>query len=139
MFMEVKDWLLLGVIGLSVLIWRLQGRRSRIAGRKPGQSNTRAILILEEAGYNVQKVKPAVVVRMTIDEKLHTFELKGDYLVSRGGRRYLVRIRRDGKPLRLQSKMWRNSLLRDVQAFGTAGIIMLDTEKETLHEVSFRI
>ncbi|MBS4030817.1 MAG: hypothetical protein KGZ63_05270 [Clostridiales bacterium] len=137
--MEVKDWLLLGVIGLSAMIWRLRGRRSRIVGRKPGKSNSRAVLILEEAGYTVEKVKPAVQVRMTIDDKLHTFELKGDYLVAKSGRRYLVRLRRDGKPMRLQSKMWRNSLLRDVQAFGTTGIIMLDTEKETLHEVSFRI
>jgi hypothetical protein len=137
--MEVKDWLLLGVIGLSAIIWRLRGRRSRIVGRKPGQSNTRAILILEEAGYQILKIKPAVLVRMTIDGKLHTFELKGDYLVSQGGRRYLVQMRKDGKPLHLQSKMWRNSLLRDVQAFGTAGIIMLDTEKETLHDVRFRI
>lgn len=137
--MELKDWLLLGLIGFSAIIWRLRGLRSRISGRKPGQSNSRAVLILEEAGYKVEKIKPAVQVRMTIDGKLHTFELKGDYLVTRGGRNYLVRLRRDGKPLRLQSKMWRSSLLRDVQAFRTAGIIMLDTDKESLHEVSFRI
>lgn len=137
--MGLKDWILLGLVGLSVIIWRLRGRRSRISGRKPGKSNSRAVLILEEAGYEVEKFKPAVQVRMTIDGKQHTFELKGDYLVKKGGSRYLVRLRRDGKVLRLQSKMWRSSLLRDVQAFGTAGIVMLDTEKETLNEVSFRI
>jgi hypothetical protein len=80
-----------------------------------------------------------VLVKMEIGETSHKFELKNDYLVSRGGHRYLVRLRRDGKPARLQSKMWRNSLLRDVLAFRAAGILVLDVEKESLQRVSFRI
>ncbi len=137
--MEVKDWLLLVVICLIFIVWHYRGGRSRISGKDPGKSNAKAIKILEEAGYQVQKVKPAVHINMNIDDKLHEFDIKCDYLVSRSGQTYLVRVRRDGKPLRLQSKLWRNLLLLDVQAFGTAGIVILDTEKGLLQEVSFRI
>ncbi|MCW3490257.1 hypothetical protein [Dethiobacter alkaliphilus] len=137
--MEVRDWIILALIILFSLIYWYRGRSRRIAGEKPAKTNAKVRVMLEEAGYEIVKAKPTVKVRMDIDDKQHPFELKSDYLVTKNGRKYLVRIRRDGKQARFQSKMWRSSLIRDVLAFQTAGILILNTEKETLHQIRFRI
>ena len=105
----------------------------------PIWSNPKALELLAEAGFEVVKTKPVVKVEMEIDDRPNPFEIKADYLVSRSGRRYVVLVRRDNKSVRLQSKMWRNTLLREVLAFGAAGILVLNVEKETLHVVRFRI
>jgi len=137
--MSLKDWLLLGVFAAAGLLFWLRGKRTaRISGKKPGQSNSRAILLLEEAGYEVIRVKPNIAVKMEIDDKDYTFELKGDYLVTREGHKFLVRVRRDSKPARLHSKLWRGTLLRDALAFRVSGVVVLNAEKESLHEVRFR-
>jgi hypothetical protein len=137
--MEMKDWLLLGLIIVLLCYYWLRRRPRRISGAKADKSNSRARTILEEAGYNILKIKPSITVKMDIDGKPYPFEMKSDFLVSRSGRRYLVRIRRDNKQARLQSKMWRGSHLRDTLAFKADGILVINVEKETLTEVRFRI
>lgn len=137
--MGIKDWIILGLVLTALLIIWLSRRRSRVGGQSPAKANSKAKAILEEAGCEILKVKPTVQVAMEIDGKPFPFELKSDFLVSRQGRRYLVRIRRDNKQARLQSKLWRSSHLRDVLAFRADGILVLNVEKETLHQVRFRI
>lgn len=137
--MELKDWLILClIVGGSVYYW-LRRRPGRISGAKAGKSSSRARTVLEEAGYEIVRIKPSVTVRMEIDGRPYPFEMKADFLVSRKGRRYLVRIRRDSKQARLQSKMWRGAHLRDTLAFRADGILVLNLEKETVQEVHFRI
>ncbi|MCR3922714.1 MAG: hypothetical protein NUK65_09395 [Firmicutes bacterium] len=137
--MGIKDWVLLGLLTLVVLIRWFKSRPGRVSGKKPGQSHGKVVQILQEAGYEVLTVKPTLNVTMEIDGRTHPFELKNDYIVKRGGRRYLVRIRRDNKTVRLQSKLWRGSLLRDVVAFRTSGILIVHLEKETIQVVRFHI
>lgn len=138
--MGLKDWILLGAIILALLVWKIRHwRRGRISGKKPVHANAKAVQLLEEAGYEVLKAKPSVTVQMEIDGRPHPFELKNDYLVLRGGRRYIVRIRKDSKQARLHSKLWRGTLLRDVLAYGVNGVLVLHVEKETLQEVRFRM
>ncbi len=138
-FMQIKDWVLLGVITVSLVIWRFGSRRVRITGKKAGQAHSKAIQFLKEQEYEILKVKPAVTVRMAVDQSTHTYEMTADYLVAKAGRRYIVRVIRGGKPVRLQSKMWRGTLLRDVLAFQAAGILVLNLEKGILQDVRFRI
>jgi len=138
MGLRVLDWVLLAAIVAGLLFWRLrQGRRIR--GRALDKGTSRAVQLLEEAGYQVLALKPSVEVRMEIDGRNNSFELQSDYLVDREGRRYLVCLHRDDKPVRLQSKVWRNALLRDVLAFRVAGIIVLNPDRETVQQVSFRV
>jgi hypothetical protein len=137
--MESKDWIILTVLLVGGFVFWLYRRPRRIAGQKAGKANGKAKEILVEAGCEILKVRPSVTVQMEIDGKNYPFELKSDFLVSRGGRRYLVRIRRDGKQARLQSKLWRGTHLRDALAFGADGILVLNVEKGTLHQVRFRI
>lgn len=137
--MEVRDWIVFALIIICTIIYYYRGRSRKISGQKPKAGNSKERSILEEAGYEIIKVKPTVNVKMEIDQKPHPFELKSDYLVTKNGRKFLVRIRRDKKAARFQSKMWRSSLIRDVLAFKAAGILILNLEKETLHQVRFRI
>lgn len=138
MGLRVLDWVLLALAAAALLLWYLRKGR-RIRGRSPEKVNSRAVQLLQEAGYQVLKIKPTVEVRMEIGDSQHQFELKSDYLVARDGRRYLVCLHRDGKPARLQAKVWRNALLRDVLAFRVAGIIVMNLDRETLQQVSFRV
>lgn len=137
--MEKKDWVILASLVIAALIRYLLTRTSRIAGKKPGKSQGKAIQLLTDAGFEVVTLKPTVIVKMEIDEQQHSFDLKNDFLVKKSGKRYLVHIRRDTKPVRLQSKLWRSSLLRDVLAFRVDGMLILHLERGTLQEVRFRI
>jgi hypothetical protein len=137
--MENKDWIILVVVMIISFVAWVYRRPRRITGQKAGKADGKARALLEEAGYEIQRVRPAVTVQMEIDGKAYPFELKSDFLVSRGGRRYLVRIRRDEKQARLQSKLWRGAHLRDVLAFGADGLLVLNVEKGTVQQVRFRI
>ncbi len=107
-------------------------------GKTPGHTDNKARQILEEAGYSLLQVQPTVKVNMKIQGRGHRFDMKSDYLVSKSGRRYLVRVRRDNKPVRLNAKVWRNALLRDVLLFRAHGVLVLNLEKESLVEVHFQ-
>ena len=128
----------MGLAVIVAIVWVRRGS-GRISTQKQSRSNPKALELLAEAGYEVVKTKPVVSVQMEIDDRPNPFEIKADYLVARSGRRYVVLLRRDNKSARLQSKLWRNALLRDVLAFEAAGILVLNLEKETLHVVRFRI
>jgi hypothetical protein len=139
MGMTNKDWIILGFISIVAFVYWLYRRPRRVSGQKVGKANSKARSVLEEAGYEILNVKPTVTVQMDIDGKAYPFELKSDFLVSRSSRKYLVRIRKNGKQARLQSKLWRGTHLRDVLAFRADGILVLNVEKETLNQVRFRI
>jgi len=137
---ENKDWLILGFLLIAALVFWVSRRRSRrIVGQRSAKSNPRARAILEEAGYEILAIKPTVTVRMEVDDQSYPFVLKSDFVVSRGGRRYIVELQQENKQVRLQSKLGRNSLLRDVLAFRADGILVVNIKKETLSQVRFRI
>jgi membrane protein implicated in regulation of membrane protease activity len=139
-FMENKDWFILGFLLIAAFFfWAGRRRSGRIAGQKSAKSNPRARAILEEAGYEILKIKPTLTVRMEVDDQPYPFVLKSDFIVSRGGRRYIVQLQQENKQLRLQSKLGRNTLLRDVLAFRADGILVINLRKETLSQVRFRI
>ena len=138
--MRDLDWLIAGIL-LLVLVLYLAGRRGRrrsVQGKKAGHTDNRARQVLEEAGFNLLQTQPTISVNMEIQGKPHRFDIKSDYLVSRNGRRYLVRVRKDTKPVRLNAKVWRNALLRDVLLFNTYGVLVLNLEKESVSEVHFQ-
>lgn len=138
--MEKKDWLIVGFLLFAYFLFWVSRRGSRrVVGQKPAKGNMRARILLEEAGYEILKVKPTVTIRMEIDQQPSPFALKTDFLVSREGRRYIVQIQQANKLLRLQSKLGRNSLLRDVLAFRTDGILVMNMKRETLSQVRFRL
>lgn len=137
--MRLSDWVLLGIILLVLLtVSARRPRRGRSGGRKPGSGDNRARQVLEEAGFELLEVQPSLTVNMAIQGRPHRFEMKSDYLAARGGRKYLVRLRRDARPVRLNSKAWRNALLRDMLLFGTCGVLVLDLDKEAVTEVHFQ-
>jgi len=138
MGLRPQDWVLLALALAATLFWLFR-KRQRVRGKRLGRGSARTVDLLESVGYKVLTVKPTVEIQMEIEGSSYRFELKNDYLVSRDGRRYLVCIHKDDRGARLQSKVWRNALLRDVLAFRVAGIIVLDMEKETLQQVSFRV
>jgi len=136
------DWLLLGIVLLGMVIYQVRQRSRRgtsVQGKKPGHTDNKAKQIMEEEGFSLLQVQPVINVTMEIQGRPHRFEMKSDYLVSKGGRNYLVRVKRETKPVRLHSKVWRNALLRDVLLFKTYGILVLDLGKETISEVHFQI
>ena len=137
--MENKDWLILGFLLIAAFVFWVSRRSSRRIEQRSVKSNPRARAFLEEAGYEILKIKPAVTVRMEVDDQSYPFVLKSDFVVSRAGRRYIVQLQQENKQVRLQSKLGRNSLLRDVLAFRADGILVVNIKKETLSLVRFRI
>ncbi|NLN07366.1 MAG: hypothetical protein GX167_07090 [Firmicutes bacterium] len=137
--MSVKDWIILALLCLAALIWWVRSRRERIVGRSPGRSHTKVVALLEEEGYEVLGARPRLTVQMEIDGTTYPFDLSCDLLAKKHGLLFLVKVRRDAGKGRLQSKQWRSSLLRDVLAFRTNGIVVVNPEKEKLQEVRFRM
>ncbi|MBT9140415.1 MAG: hypothetical protein DDT30_00991 [Dehalococcoidia bacterium] len=138
--MENKDWIILGFLLIAAFVfWVGRRRLGRITDQRAAKSNPRARAILEESGYEIVKIKPSLTVRMEVDDQPYPFVLKSDFIVSRGGRRYLVKLQQENKQVRLQSKLGRDSHLRDVLAFRADGILVINMKKETLSQVRFRI
>ncbi|MBT9167651.1 MAG: hypothetical protein DDT19_00989 [Syntrophomonadaceae bacterium] len=138
--MENKDWIILGLLLIAAFVFWVGRRRfGRITAQRAAKSNPRARAILEESGYEIVKIKPSLTVRMEVDDQPYPFVLKSDFIVSRGGRRYLVKLQQENKQVRLQSKLGRDSHLRDVLAFRADGILVINLKKETLSQVRFRI
>jgi hypothetical protein len=146
--------LLAATIGVVVQTWRL--RLHRAIGRAHEAAATReevravaaharslravdgevaAIALLERRGYAVvdRQVQGSWAVRA--DGEAVTFGLRADYLVARGGRRYIAEVKTGRLAPKLSHGPTRRQLLEYGAAFDVHGVILVDADAETLTHV----
>ncbi len=131
--------LLLSGAFLAFYIANRKGRRRSNSVRRAVRPLTRreqkAWHLLQEGGYRLEEIHPSVPVTMIVGGKENSFNYEGDFIVSRGGESFLVKvIKGDSAPVRSQL---RRELLLDSLFFQTSGIFFYHEEKGKLEEVRF--
>lgn len=140
--MRWQDYLWLLLLCGSFLLFSLLGRKRR-APRKPLQRADRPLTRreqkawhkLQDSGYRLAEIHPGQPVTMTVDGKKREFSCQGNFIVSRGGEIFLVKVIRGEEP-----PSWpalQRELLLDALFFQTDGIFFYLEKRGVLQEIRF--
>jgi hypothetical protein len=116
----------------------LERRSKRRRAVRAQRAERDAACLLEARGYRVLggQVRRSWGVRA--DGADVEFTLVADYLVERGGRRWVAEVKTGERALDLRHGPTRRQLLEYREAFAVEGVLLVDAEGQTLRSVDFR-
>jgi len=127
----------LGVVfGLALARWRARLRmaQSRRVGRR---AERRALTLLKRAGYRVVETQPSASVAVQVDGQEQRFVVRGDLLVRRRRRLYLVEIKGGVAGGTVAHRATRRQLLEYATVFDVDGTLLVDVPGARVQCVSF--
>ncbi len=129
--------LLMGtLVGARAVRWRrTQLWRWRL--RRAAAAEHRARKVLERAGYRVLGEQIAREWPLVVDGQHSSCSVRADYMVARGGNTYIAEVKSGALVSRLSHGPTRRQLLEYCLAYDCAGVLLVDMEAETIHEVAF--
>ncbi len=129
--------LLLGSwLGARFAAWRVRRRIAR--HRKLGQrGETRAISLLERAGYSIETSQTSSHLEVEIDGVVQTWLVRADFIVSRRGKRFVAETKGGETSASLATAATRRQLLEYSLAFDTDGVLLVDAARGAIHTVAF--
>ena len=138
-------WFVAGALGVALLIQRARPRRARKRKRQAflaraewaARAEELAAQVLREAGYTILSDQSEHVWDIYVDGEAHPITLRADYLVRRGGRRYVAEVKTGRTAPDVTCAATRRQLLEYRVAYDVAGVILVDMESYSLHEVDF--
>lgn len=90
---------------------------------------------MQTLGYRLEEIHPAIPVTLTVENKSRRFTHSGGFTVAKGGKIYLVKVKRgEGTPL--STSGLRRELMLDFLLFQPAGLFLYDSERGRLQELS---
>jgi hypothetical protein len=139
------------LVVIAVLAWRLRRADAAAARERARQiaaqeRAARAVAgewgapaLLASAGYEVlgRQVTGSWTVRANGEPK--TFGLRADYLVSRGGRRFIAEVKTGRLAPNLTHGATRRQLLEYGAAFDVDGVLLVDADRETITHVEIDV
>ncbi|HHX87007.1 MAG TPA: hypothetical protein GX693_02370 [Firmicutes bacterium] len=140
--MRWQDYLILLLLLGAYVIYLVMGKnrpgsRSRRRREQLTRREETALSRLKVKGYQLNEAHPKVPVTITVDHKSRQFNYQGAFTVRKGGKNYLVKIKRgDSSPL--ASASLRHEMLLDYLFFQLEGILIYDPEKEKFQELHFK-
>lgn len=133
-------WLML-LTGAYILIYLFNRKRKkrskapRLTGRRLTRFEQSAWHKLQARGYQLNEIHPSLPVMLAVDGKKSTFTYEGNFIVTRGGESFLVKIKRgDAVP---SPAGLRRELLLDYLFFQTDSILFYHEGKEQFQEMRF--
>lgn len=137
-------WLMGALVLVGATIWltlwlrRAWSRRSRVRRAARAQRAERdAAVLLEVSGFKVIGRQVRQSWTLWADGEEVSFTLIADYLVTRGGRRWVAEVKTGERSLDLRHGPTRRQLLEYRQAFAVHGVLVVDAEGQTLRSVRF--
>lgn len=106
---------------------RLLALRERSARAVAGEWGAREILV--QAGFEVLGRQVAGSWTLHADGQPHTFDLRADYLVTDGERRYIAEVKTGQMATRLSHGATRRQLLEYWAAFDVEGVLLVDADQ----------
>jgi hypothetical protein len=141
-----REWALLlagALFGLALLAmvrawWRAASARWRMRARmrRAAAGERAAEPLLARAGYRVVGRQVSAALEYAIDGEPCAFEVRADYLVERDGRAWIAEVKTGEHAPRLSTRATRRQLLEYGHAFGAAGVLLVDPERDRVHRVS---
>ena len=131
--------------GVLLVLWRARGswraggheraikRRQRIAE----QAEHDAAGVLRARGYHIIDDQVEHSWTVWLDGQAHTIDLRADYLVSRGPRRYIAEVKSGRSAPSISTAATRRQLLEYRVAYPVDGILLVDMEAVEIHVVDF--
>jgi hypothetical protein len=144
---ELRGWLgalvvlLAMAAGVALTLWlrRWFGRLSRKRrGARAERAERNAAVLLEARGFEVIGRQVRQSWSIWADAEEVQFTLVADYLVQRGGRRWVAEVKTGERALDLRHGPTRRQLLEYRQAFAVDGVLLVDAEGQSLRSVHFR-
>lgn len=127
----VGGWLS-GVLRRTLLAHRARQRMRRAIA---GEDRTEALLA--RAGYVLLARQPRLTFPLLLDGDPRTVELRADWLVARGGRRFVADTKTGRRAPSLEHAPTRRQLLEYRVAYDVEGVLLIDAETDTIHEIVF--
>jgi hypothetical protein len=132
------------VLAALVLLWAiarvrrfLAGVRARRRGRAAVRGEVAAEELLARAGFKVRERQVALVFPIVCDGQPLPIALRADLLVERGGRRYVAEVKTGEAAPSLATAATRRQLLEYLIAYRVDGVLLVDAERGSVHEVEF--
>lgn len=111
---------------------RRRERRARraVAGEHESQA------LLEAAGYRVLDRQVRGELTLWIDGAPIAFEVRADFVVERGGQRFVAEVKTGELAPRIDYAPTRRQLIEYLLAYQVSGVILVDADTGTLTDVS---
>lgn len=146
--LDVRAWIALGVFVVVAIAaagaWLSRTleaanrrRRATIRSRRAVDGENRSEALLARAGYVVLVRQPRLVFALLLDGAPRTVDLRADWLVERDGRRFVADTKTGARAPSLDHAPTRRQLLEYRVAYDVDGVLLIDAETNTVHEVRF--
>jgi len=112
-------------------------RKQQKRFKRGAQKEEEARRFLIKKGYKVIDEQFIAVHRYKADGKDKEVKLIVDYVVSKGGKTYLVEVKSGKSAIHIENKNTRRQILEYDYAIENDGIFLLDMENEEMHLIEF--
>jgi hypothetical protein len=130
---------LLALVQSARLAWQGFWRRRTIAVRRErgALGEMRAEKMLRDWGFGILGQQVTVSYDVFVDGEPVAIDLRADYLVQYGDKRYVAEVKTGKAAPRIDTPATRRQLLEYRIAFDVDGVLLVDAESERLHAVEF--
>jgi len=112
-------------------------RRLRVQSGRALEAEAWAASLLSEAGYSVIDAQVRGSYDLLIDGRPLSIALRADYIVERRGRWFVAEVKSGRLAPSLETAATRRQLLEYRIAFAVDGVLLVDGEAGSIHEVVF--
>lgn len=130
-------------LALGVLAWLLlralarvvRRRHMRARAERASDGERRAVLLLEQSGYEVIGMQVPARYELTVDGEAQSFDVRVDYVARRSGRRFVAEVKTGALAPRLDTPATRRQLLEYALAYRAHGVLLVDAEANVVRAV----
>lgn len=121
------------------LAWQGFSRRRTMAIRRErgADGEKRAEQLLLDCGFGIWGRQVAVSYPVLVDNEPVAIDLRADYLVTYGDKRYIAEVKTGRSAPKIDTPATRRQLLEYRIAFDVDGVLLVDAEAERIHAVEF--
>jgi hypothetical protein len=143
-----ESWVVLATAGTGLALvqtarlwWRAAAVRWRLAeqSERASAGELLAAKLLGKAGYRVEARQATQRWIVRVDGEAAEVTLRADFVVSRGGRRYVAEVKTGDEAPQISAPATRRQLLEYRCAFGVEGVLLVDAEARRIHAVDFEL
>ncbi len=113
--------------------WRSRRARSRMARAQAGERDARALLVRHGFDVLAEQARGSLVLR--VDGARSEHAVRADYLVARGGRRFVAEVKTGALAPSLDHAPTRRQILEYCAAFDVDGALLVDPESGRVRHV----
>lgn len=114
-------------------------RRARARRRfaRASEGEREAAALLEAHGFRIEGAQVAASYAFGVDGEPVGVSVRADYVVSRGGERFVAEVKTGRVAPRVETPATRRQLLEYHYAFGVSGVLLVDADARRVHRVDF--